>query len=123
MNGSALAPPPRAPGGRPGRAPAAGGAGGARALYDQPGEKLLGQMQAAVNVALDFPGVFPAFYGFLTPGAPPGAGGGGRRAPRSPRDAGTAPPALRPRPGGGEPRPAAEPLAAHEPARRRGARA
>ncbi|HBH01434.1 MAG: hypothetical protein A2W08_03130 [Candidatus Rokubacteria bacterium RBG_16_73_20] len=49
---------------------AAGGAAGAQALYDQPGEKLLGQMQAAVNVALDFPGVFPAYYGFLTAGAP-----------------------------------------------------
>lgn len=41
----------------------------ASALYDQPSEKMLGQIQAAANVALDFPTVYPSFYEFLTAGS------------------------------------------------------
>ena len=45
---------------------AIGGSDNASALYDQPAGKMLGQLQAAANVALDFPAVYPAFYEFLT---------------------------------------------------------
>lgn len=48
---------------------AAGGAENASALYDQPSEKMLGQIQAAANVALDFPQVYPDFYALLTRGS------------------------------------------------------
>jgi len=48
---------------------AAGGRENANALYDQPSEKMLGQIQAAANVALDFPTVYPVFYAFLTAGS------------------------------------------------------
>jgi len=46
----------------------------ASALYDQPSEKMLGQIQAAANVALDFPTVYGAFYAFLTTGSAPTEG-------------------------------------------------
>lgn len=36
------------------------------ALYDQPVEKMMGPVQAAANLALEFPGEYPALYGFLT---------------------------------------------------------
>jgi len=48
---------------------AVGDSASAGALYDQPSEKMLGQIQAAANVALDFPTVYPAFYKFLTAGS------------------------------------------------------
>jgi hypothetical protein len=48
---------------------AIGGSDNASALYDQPTGKMLGQLQAAANLALDFPTVYPAFYDFLTAGA------------------------------------------------------
>ncbi len=35
-------------------------------LLDQPSEKVLGQMQAAANIALDFPTNYPGFYQFIT---------------------------------------------------------
>lgn len=38
----------------------------AGALFDQPTDKMMGQIQSAANVALDFPELYPAFYGFLT---------------------------------------------------------
>jgi hypothetical protein len=44
---------------------AAGGLQNAAVLYDQPAAKLMGQVQAAANVALDFPSKYPAFYGFI----------------------------------------------------------
>ncbi|MBI3779058.1 MAG: hypothetical protein HY274_09155 [Gammaproteobacteria bacterium] len=44
---------------------AAGGPGNAAVLYDQPTAKLMGQVQAAANVALDFPSKYPAFYEFI----------------------------------------------------------
>ena len=48
---------------------AAGGPDSAASLYDQPSGKMMGQIQAAANVALDFPTVYPALYGFLTEGS------------------------------------------------------
>lgn len=45
---------------------AVGGGGTANALFDQPTNKMMGQIQAAANTALDFPDRFPAFYRFLT---------------------------------------------------------
>lgn len=48
---------------------AAGGPDNAATLYDQPSGKMMGQIQAAANVALDFPTVYPALYGFLTEGS------------------------------------------------------
>ena len=48
---------------------AVGDSASASALYDQPSEKMLGQIQAAANVALDFPTVYPAFYKLLTAGS------------------------------------------------------
>lgn len=45
---------------------AAGGPENAVVLYDQPTAKLMGQVQAAANVALDFPSKYPAFYEFIT---------------------------------------------------------
>ena len=44
---------------------AAGGPDNAAVLYDQPTAKLMGQIQAAANVALDFPSKYSAFYEFL----------------------------------------------------------
>jgi hypothetical protein len=35
-------------------------------LYDQPVEKMMGQIQAAVNVAFEFPNAYPHLYGFIT---------------------------------------------------------
>ena len=48
---------------------AIGGAENADALYDQPTSKMLGQIQAAANVALDFPSVYSNLYNFLTAGS------------------------------------------------------
>lgn len=45
---------------------AVGGSENSNAFYDQPSEKMLGQIQAAANVALDFPTVYPSLYEFLT---------------------------------------------------------
>lgn len=45
---------------------AAGGIENVNVLYDQPTAKLLGQLQAAANVALDFPARYRDFYDFLT---------------------------------------------------------
>ncbi len=47
---------------------AVGGKDYANALYDQRTAKMLGMIQAATNVAMDFPGVYPALYAFLTTG-------------------------------------------------------
>ena len=44
---------------------AAGGQEDADALYEQSSGKLLGQIQAAANVALDFPSAYPRLYAFL----------------------------------------------------------
>jgi hypothetical protein len=44
----------------------AGGHDEANALFDQPVEKMMGQIQAAVNVAMDFPQEYPHLYGFIT---------------------------------------------------------
>jgi hypothetical protein len=38
----------------------------AAALFDQPTDKMMGQVQAAANVALDFPELYPKLYAFLT---------------------------------------------------------
>lgn len=35
-------------------------------IFDQPAEKMLGQLQAAVNVAMDFPQIYTSVYRFLT---------------------------------------------------------
>jgi len=35
-------------------------------LYDQPVEKMMGQIQAAVNVAFEFPDAYPNLYAFIT---------------------------------------------------------
>lgn len=40
-----------------------------RVIYDQPTEKLLGQIQAAANIALDYPIIYTHFYTFLTRGS------------------------------------------------------
>ncbi|HJQ35838.1 MAG TPA: hypothetical protein VKB93_01735 [Thermoanaerobaculia bacterium] len=45
---------------------AVGGGGAPQALFDQPTNKMMGQIQAAANTALDFPDRYPAFYTFLT---------------------------------------------------------
>lgn len=45
---------------------AVGGGGTANALFDQPTDKMMGQIQSAANTALDFPQRYPAFYEFLT---------------------------------------------------------
>lgn len=45
---------------------AAGGHDYDKALYDQPTEKMMAQIQAAANVALEFLNEYPCFYGFLT---------------------------------------------------------
>jgi hypothetical protein len=44
---------------------AAGGHDFANALFDQSVEKMLGQIQAAVNVAMDFPEDYPTLYEFI----------------------------------------------------------
>lgn len=51
---------------------AVGGSGSKNALYDQPTNKMMGQIQAAANTAMDFPTRYDALYAFLT--APPAAG-------------------------------------------------
>jgi hypothetical protein len=38
----------------------------AGALFDQPTDKMMGQVQSAANVALDFPEIYPTLYAFLT---------------------------------------------------------
>ena len=48
---------------------AAGGKQNARVLFDQPTEKMLGQIQAAANVAVDYPTVHLSLYEFLTIGS------------------------------------------------------
>jgi hypothetical protein len=48
---------------------AAGDPTRASVLYDQPSEKMLGQIQAAANVAMDYPDVYPALYQFLATGS------------------------------------------------------
>jgi len=45
---------------------AAGAHADPAALYDQPVEKMMGQVQAAANLALEYPEEYPALYGFLT---------------------------------------------------------
>lgn len=45
---------------------AAGGRAYANALYDQATERMLGQIQSAANLALDFPQRFPGLYAFFT---------------------------------------------------------
>ena len=45
---------------------AIGGGGTPNALFDQAANKMMGQIQAAANTALDFPDRYPAFYRFLT---------------------------------------------------------
>ena len=40
-----------------------------RAIFDQPSEKMLGQIQAAANVAMDYPNIYRNFYTFLTRGS------------------------------------------------------
>lgn len=45
---------------------AAGGHDYDKALYDQATEKMMAQIQAATNVALEFPNEFPNLYAFLT---------------------------------------------------------
>jgi hypothetical protein len=56
---------------------AAGAAEDAPALYDQSSGKLLAQIQAAANLALDFPGSYPKLYTFLTRADVGAAGAGG----------------------------------------------
>ena len=43
-----------------------GGYASLTALFDQPIEKLMAQVQAAANMAMDFPDRYPKFYAFLT---------------------------------------------------------
>lgn len=57
---------------------AIGGSENAKALYDQPTGKMLGQLQAAANLALDFPAVYPEFYDFLTSGSSAAGGASDR---------------------------------------------
>jgi hypothetical protein len=45
---------------------AAGGKENAASLFDQPSGKLMGQLQAAANVALDYPHMYKPLYEFLT---------------------------------------------------------
>ena len=45
---------------------AAGAHSNPRALYDQPVEKMMGQVQAAANVALEYPQEYPHLYDWLT---------------------------------------------------------
>ena len=45
---------------------AIGGTSYQTALFEQPVEKMFGQIQAAVNIALDFPDTAPSLYEFLT---------------------------------------------------------
>ncbi len=45
---------------------ATGGHDEGNALFDQPIEKMMGQIQAAVNVAMDFPDDYPKLYEFIT---------------------------------------------------------
>ena len=53
--------------------------GSAQALYDQPTDRMMAQIQAAAGVALDFPQRFPALFGFIasTSRAPASAADGG----------------------------------------------
>ena len=43
-----------------------GGYASEGALFDQPIEKLMAQVQAGANMAMDFPDRYPKFYAFLT---------------------------------------------------------
>jgi hypothetical protein len=43
-----------------------GGYATRRAVFDEPIERLMSQVQAATNMALDFPDRYPNFYEFLT---------------------------------------------------------
>ena len=45
---------------------AVGGARHWRSLFDQPVEKMMGQIQAAANVALEYPNEYPHLYAWLT---------------------------------------------------------
>jgi hypothetical protein len=45
---------------------AVGGGGTPNALFDQPTNKMMGQIQSAASTALDFPNRYPSFYSFLT---------------------------------------------------------
>lgn len=45
---------------------ATGGYASEGALFDQPTEKMMAQVQAGANMAMDFPDRYPRFYGFLT---------------------------------------------------------
>ncbi len=58
----------------------AGVPGNEGALFDQPTGKMMGQIQAAVNIALDFPTRYVALYDFLraVPGGEPPDGDGRR---------------------------------------------
>jgi hypothetical protein len=49
-----------------------GGYQSERALFDQPVEKLMAEVQAAANMAMDFPDRYPNFYAFLTRQPDPG---------------------------------------------------
>jgi len=42
------------------------GVDSADALFDQPTDKMMGQIQSAANVAIDFPEFFPSIYKFFT---------------------------------------------------------
>ena len=59
---------------------AAGGPENEGVLFDQPTGKMMGQIQAAVNIALDFPAVYQSLYDFLraVPGGEPPDGDGRR---------------------------------------------
>jgi hypothetical protein len=50
---------------------AIGGPPYAKALFEQPSEKMFGQIQSAVNLTLEFPERYPDFYAFLTSDALP----------------------------------------------------
>ena len=45
---------------------AAGNPESADVLYDQPTERMMGQIQASANLALDFPDRYPRVYAFFT---------------------------------------------------------
>ncbi|MES2455541.1 MAG: hypothetical protein V4594_08375 [Bacteroidota bacterium] len=44
---------------------AAGGEKRAEAFFDQPTDKMMGQIQSAVNIAIDYPAEFPSLYSFI----------------------------------------------------------
>lgn len=45
---------------------AVGGEDNAGALFDQPTAKMMGQIQAAANIAIEFPESYPEFFHFMT---------------------------------------------------------